>query len=137
MWGKAILSATDKHFAFHKICTGARTDLVSRLRTSQPRSFRLTFRPRSYICRKSSRLQVEEKDIRAFRPAPSTEFRGGTCCGSHLGWGAYLQNLSRGVETHSKTLTREIQSQGLNLYFLMTKDPEIIPGYIHSKDRES
>ena len=26
------------------------------------------------------------KNIRAFRPAPSTELRGGTCCDSHVGW---------------------------------------------------
>jgi len=32
-----------------------------------------------------------QSEIRAFRPAPSTEFQqGGTCCGSHLGWGSNI-----------------------------------------------
>ena len=70
------------HFA--KFAQGPRTDLVSRFRTSQPRSFGLTFRPRFYISRNSRRFQVGKKQIGALGPAPCTEFRCASCWHSHL-----------------------------------------------------
>jgi len=64
---------------------------------------------------------VEDKDIAAFRPAPSTDIQDGTCCDSHLGWRYHIcKNSQGGVEAHSKTLTREIQSQGLK--FILSDD---------------
>ena len=48
------------HFA--KITQGSRTDFVSRLRTSQPRSFGLTSRPRFQISKSSQRFQAGNKN---------------------------------------------------------------------------
>ena len=61
-----------------------RTDLLSRFRTSQSRSFRLTFRPRFANSRNSPRFQVGKKQIGALRPAPRTESRCASCWHSHL-----------------------------------------------------
>ena len=83
----------------------------------------LTFGPRFYDSRNTPRYQVEEKDIGASGPGSCTEFRYGSCWHSHLGWRHRICEILPGVETHSKTPIREIQSQGL-------KD-------VHSYDRGS
>ena len=71
----------------------------------------------------------------AFRPVPSTEFRGGSCCDSHFAWRYNIfKILPGGVETHSKTPIRKIQSQGLKYILFMTNDAGIIPGNILSKN---
>jgi len=84
---------------------------------------------------------VEENDIGTFRPAPSTEFRGSTCCESFVaGDTIFAEKSPGGVETHSKTPTRGVQGQGLKyilshdkgpytktIHFLRGEDPEIIP----------
>ena len=78
----------------------------------------------------SPRFQVKKKDIGAFGPDPSAEFRGGSCCASHFAWIYHIcKILPGGVEAHSKAPIREIQSQGLKyILFFMTEDPEIMPG---------
>jgi len=124
---------------FVEIAQGPRTYFVSRFCTSQPRSFRSSFRPRFHISRNSRRFQVEEKDIRAFRLAPSTEIRGGACCGSHFGWAAifafccqvYKHNLRHWWERE------RCRVRDASVYFLLTKDSETIQGNIRSKDRGS
>ena len=50
----------------------------------------LTCWPRFSICRNDLGNQAEIKDISTLRPAPSTEFRGGYCCGSQIGWGGHI-----------------------------------------------
>ena len=70
---------------------------------------RLKFRLRFYDSRNTLRNQVEKKQLGAFGPGPSTEFRCGSCCDSHFSWRHHIYTvLSGGVETHSKTPTREI-----------------------------
>ena len=47
----------------------------------------LTYWPRFSISRNDLGNQAEIKDISTLRMAPSTEFRGGSCGGSQIGWG--------------------------------------------------
>ena len=50
--------------------------------------------------------QAEIKAISTLRPAPSTEFRGGSHCDSQIGWGHHICKVLRGcIMTHSKTPT--------------------------------
>jgi len=81
-----LLSATDKRFAFRKIRKGAKDRLSFKISHFAAQILRVDIQTK--VSKNDPRFQVEEKDIGAFRPAPSTEFRGGTCCGSHFGWGA-------------------------------------------------
>ena len=47
---------------------------------------------------------VKVKDIFALRPAPSTHFRGSSCCDSRICWKSYICEVLPGcVKTHSKT----------------------------------
>ena len=115
----------------------------------------------------SPRCQVENKNLGAIGPGSCAEFWCGSCCDSHLSWRHHIcKQMQGGVETHSKTPTRETQIQGLKyihcydkgswndtrqytflwqrilkLYqaisFLTTEDPEIIQGNILSYDRGS
>ena len=80
--------------------------------------------PHSDDSRNTPRYQVEEKSTGAFGPGSCTEFRCGSCWRSRLGWRHHIcKKLPGGVETHSKTPIREVQSQGLK--------------YIHDYDRGS
>ena len=137
-WRNVVLPRTDKQFTLRNFAPGPRTAFISRFRTSQPRSFRLTFRPRLYITRISPRFQVH-----VFRISPKISehsdqplahnFEVVLAVPRHVGWRYHICKHSLGyVETHSKTLTREIQGQGLKFTLLMTKDPEILPGNILS-----
>ena len=50
--------------------------------------------------------QAEVKDTSTLRPAPSTEFRGGSHCDSQVGWGPNIYKvLPRCITAHSKTPT--------------------------------
>ena len=66
----------------------------------------MTFWPRFSFSRNDIRNQVEIKDLFDLRPAPSTEFRGGSHCDSQIGWGHHICKVLRGcIMTHSKTPT--------------------------------
>ena len=48
--------------------------------------------------------RAEVKDISTLRPAPSTEFRGGSCCNSQMGWRPHICKILPGcITAHSKT----------------------------------
>ena len=78
------------------------------------------------------------------RPAPSTEFRGGSCCASHFLWGAiFAFLLPGGSETYSKTPTKSRDNvrdkvrytvENPRIQILRAEDPEILPGSILSQD---
>ena len=52
-------------------------------------------------------FQVETARFETLRPAPSTEFRGGSCYDSQISWGhRFCKVLQERVETHSKTPIR-------------------------------
>ena len=56
------------------------------------------------IPRNESGSRVKIRDVLTSRPAPSTEFRRGSCCHSHIGGRHYIcKVLSACVITHSKT----------------------------------
>ena len=64
----------------------------------------MTFWPRFAISRNDLGNWVKVKDMFTLRPAPSTEFRGGSCCGSQIGWGPHICKVLPGcIITHSKT----------------------------------
>ena len=66
--------------------------------------YRMTFWPRFAISRNDLGNWVKVKDMFTLRPAPSTEFRGGSCCGSQIGWGPHICKVLPGcIITHSKT----------------------------------
>ena len=66
--------------------------------------FSVTFWPRFSTSRNDSWNWVEVKDILTLRPAPSTEFRGGSHCDSQIGWGPHICKVLPGcIITHSKT----------------------------------
>ena len=68
--------------------------------------YTLTCWPRFPISRNDLQNQDEVKDISTLRPAPSTEFRGGSCCDSQIGWGPHIcKVLPRCITAHSKTPT--------------------------------
>ena len=57
-----------------------------------------------------SRRKISEHSDRRL----AQNFKGGTCCDSHLGWRYRIsKNSPGGVDTYSKILTREIEGQGL------------------------
>ena len=63
----------------------------------------MTFWPRFAISRNDLGNWVKVKDMFTLRPAPSTEFRGGSCCGSQIGWGPHICKVLPGcIITHSK-----------------------------------
>ena len=63
-----------------------------------------TYRPRFSFLRNVSENRVKIKDVFISRPAPSTEFRRGSCCHSQIGWRPYICKVLPGcVITHSKT----------------------------------
>ena len=64
----------------------------------------MTFWPRFSFSRNDIRNQVEIKIFFDLRPAPSTEFRGGSRCDSQIGWGPHICKVLPGcIITHSKT----------------------------------
>ena len=64
----------------------------------------MTFWPRFAISRNDLGNWVKVKDMFTLRPAPSTEFRGGSCCGSQIGWGPHICKVLPGcIIAHSKT----------------------------------
>ena len=64
----------------------------------------MTLWPRFAISRNDLGNWVKVKDMFTLRPAPSTEFRGGSCCGSRIGWGPHICKVLPGcIITHSKT----------------------------------
>ena len=67
--------------------------------------FRLSFRPRFYISRNYSRIEVEIKHLRTLRPVLCIEFRYGSRHDSHLGWRRDIckilsENAQNGVIRH-------------------------------------
>jgi hypothetical protein len=64
----------------------------------------MTFWPRFSISRNDLRNRVKVEDMCTLRPAPSTEFRGGSCCDSQIGWGPHTcKVLPGGIIAESKT----------------------------------
>ena len=64
----------------------------------------MTFWPRFSNSRNDLGNQVKVKDISTLRPVPSTEFRGGSCCGSQISWGPHICKVLPGcIKTCSKT----------------------------------
>ena len=63
----------------------------------------MTFWPRFAVSRNDLGNFVEIGDMFTLRPAPSTEFRRGSCCSSQIGWGPNICKVLPGcVITHSK-----------------------------------
>ena len=66
--------------------------------------YRTTFWPRFAISRNDLGNLVKVKDMFTLRPAPGTEFRSGSCCGSQIGWGPHICKVLSGCTTaDSKT----------------------------------
>ena len=64
----------------------------------------MTFWPRFAISRNDLGNLVKVKDMFTLRPAPGTEFRGGSCCGSQIGWGVHICKVLSGcITADSKT----------------------------------
>ena len=64
----------------------------------------MTFWPRLAISRNDLGNLVKVKDMFTLRPAPGTEFRGGSCCGSQIGWGPHICKVLSGcITADSKT----------------------------------
>ena len=64
----------------------------------------MTFWPRFPISRKDSGNWVEVQDMLTLRPAPRTEFRGGSHCDSQIGWRGHICKIWPGCVTlNSKT----------------------------------
>ena len=64
----------------------------------------LTFWPSFAIFKNDLGNWAKVKDIVTLRPATSTEFRGGSCCGSQIGWGPHICKVLPGcIIAHSKT----------------------------------
>ena len=64
----------------------------------------MTFWPRFAISRNDLGNLVKVKDMFTLRPAPGTEFRGGSCCGSQIGWGPHICKVLSGcITADSKT----------------------------------
>ena len=62
-----------------------------------------TYGPRFSSLRNVSENGVEIKDVHTSRPAPSTEFRRGSCCHCQIGWRPYIFKVLPGyVITHFK-----------------------------------
>jgi len=109
-----ILSAADKQFALRNFTHGPGTELVSRFVLSG-------LDPSGWHSDQGSMFPGIHQDSRSRKKISeysdrliSTEFWGGTCCDSHLGWRYHICKISPGgVETHFKTLAREVQGQGL------------------------
>ena len=54
--------------------------------------------------RNDSGNRVEVKDISTLRPAPSTEFGGGSHCDNQIGWGSHIFKVLPGcITADSKT----------------------------------
>ena len=63
----------------------------------------LTYWPRFSISRNDLGNQAEIKDISTLRPAPSTEFEGGSGCNSQIGWGPHVCKVLAGcISVHSR-----------------------------------
>ena len=72
----------------------------------------MTFWPRFPICRNHLGNLVEVKDMLTSRPAPSTEFRGGSCLDSQIGWRPNIFKVLPGcIKAYSKTPIH-LQSDG-------------------------
>ena len=70
-----------------------------------------------------TKISGQEKDMGAFRPVPSTEFRGGSCCDSHFAWRYHIfKILPGGIETHSKTPIKVFFPK--NMFLKKSKDSE-------------
>ena len=64
----------------------------------------MTFWPRFAISGNDLGNLVKVKDMCTLRPAPGTEFRGGSCCGSQIGWGPHICKVLSGcITADSKT----------------------------------
>ena len=64
----------------------------------------LTFRPRFSFSRNDKGNHVRVEDICTLRPAPRTQFRGGSCRDNQIGWRPYICKVLPGcMRTHSKT----------------------------------
>ena len=64
----------------------------------------MTLWPRFAISRNDIGNLVQVKDMFTLRPAPGTEFRGGSCCGSQIGRGPHIcEVLSGCITADSKT----------------------------------
>ena len=85
----------------------------------------MTFWPRFSTSRNDLGNQAEIKDISTLRLAPSTEFRGGSCCGSQIGWGGHIfKILPRCIPAHSKTPTKS-HITGLALKIMLKYTAEL------------
>ena len=64
----------------------------------------MTFWPRFQSSSNDPGNGVEVKGIFTLRPAPRTEFRGGSHCDSQIGWGPYIFKVLPGcITADSKT----------------------------------
>ncbi len=64
----------------------------------------MTFWPWFAISRNDLGNLVKVKDMFTLRPAPGTEFRGGSCCGCQIGWGPHICKVLSGcISADSKT----------------------------------
>ena len=68
----------------------------------------MTFWPRFAISRNDRGNLVKVEDMFTLRPAPDTEFRGGSCCDSQIGWGPHIFKVLPGcITADSKTTMSE------------------------------
>ena len=75
----------------------------------------MTFWPRLAISGNELRNLVKVKEMFNLRPAPATEFQGGSCCGSQIGWRLDIRKILAGcTRTYSKA-PRNTHSTGLHL----------------------
>ena len=85
----------------------------------------LTCWPRFSIYRNDPGNRVEVKDIFILRPAPSTEFRGGSRCDSQIGWRPHIcKVLPQCITAHSKTPTN-LHITGLALEIMLKHIAEL------------
>ena len=64
----------------------------------------MAFWPRFAASRNNLGNLVKIEDMLTLRPAPTTEFRGGSCCGIQIDWGPNICKVSPGcIAANSKT----------------------------------
>jgi len=54
----------------------------------------------TYVYTYAQMIRALVEQIGTLRPAPRTEFRGGSCCGSQIGWRGHIYNFLQGYVKH-------------------------------------